>query len=575
MMKSVDRSFIKRIIICIAALFLMGAVPSFATPDEITEDGSTGFTVLPAVDVDYNEVPKLDAKSAVIMDLGSGGILYEKKADSVREPASLTKILTALIVLENMDLDEEVTIREDIEIEGSIIGLVPGEKLTVEELLYGMMLESGNDAAEALAIACDGGIGEFAEHMNERASECGATNSNFKNPNGLNEDPSRINKTTARDMAYISAEAMDNEKFREIVSTRKYTIPATNKSDARELRNTNLCLWAKSMTVEIDGKETPLKYEGCNGIKTGMTSDAGHCFIGSAERDGTKFLVLSMGAEEDLQRFTDAIKLWDFAFDKFGTYTVISAGESAGLQRVERGSVRKVKLVAKNDLTITVDKDSREDPGITRELFLYEEKLAAPVKKDTVVGNVVAIDTNGRIVGEQKIYTAENVAEGGPLSYVGIEDREAPFVIGGAGLLLLIIIIVAIAKKVGRKKDKRIKQDDMRSQLVKMRMAGEGMTPMEWSELTGDPKETPIPQGPSRLTDEEFEELNAPEITRSNKTGGEASRPETVDPNKPMRHGRLTQQELEDLLAGKMIGGETENKEEGSGRRGRRRRRKK
>ncbi len=115
----------------------------------------------------------------------------------------------------------------------------------------------------------------------------------------------------------------------------------------------------------------------------------------------------------------------------------------------------------------------------------------------------------------------------------------------------------------------------MRSQLVKMRMAGEGMTPMEWSELTGDPKETPIPQGPSRLTDEEFEELNAPEITRSNKTGGEASRPETVDPNKPMRHGRLTQQELEDLLAGKMIGGETENKEEGSGRRGRRRRRRK
>lgn len=579
MKATIERFFVKSLIVMVTALFLVGTVPSFGVGGigeasfnvgdigdisfntyAIENDGSSETQILPAVKVNEDEVPKIDGTSAVIMDMGNGSILYEKNADKVREPASLTKVLTALVVLEEMDLDEVVTVQENVEIEGSTVGIVPGERLTVEQLLYGMMLESGNDAAEALAIACDGGIGEFADHMNERAAQCGAENSTFRNPNGLNEDQSRLNKTTARDMALISAEAMENETFRKIVSTTKYKIPKTNKSEERELINSNLCLWDKKTKVKIKGKEVPLKYEGCNGIKTGMTSDAGYCFIGNAQQDGTTFMAISMNSTDDTSRFKDVIKLWDFAFERFGAYKLISEGDQVGVQRVDHGAVRKVPITCKSDLTITIEKDSSDDPGITAELMLDEEKLQAPIEKDQAVGRVLAIDSGGRLVGEKTVYTTEAVAVGGPLSYVGIEDREAPWVAGAAALLLLIIIITAIAKGHGRRKQKRQKQEDMKTQLVNMRTAGEGMTPVEWSELVGDPREVPIPEGPARLTEDEFEELNAPEITRSTRPKPKAELRPEVDPNRPRRHGRLTKEELDDLLAGKMIGTDNDRK---------------
>lgn len=547
------QGFVKSIIIPVAALFLIGAVPSFAVTETSGDDSDLrDLAVQPAVKVNREDVPGIKGTSAVLMDLESGCILYEKNAEKVREPASLTKVLTCLIILEEMDLDENVTVREDIEVEGSIIGLVPGEKLTVEQLLYGMMLESGNDAAEALAFACDGNMNDFAERMNERARACGATDSNFKNPNGLNEVKSKINMTTARDMALISAEAMENKEFRQIVSTRRYTIPATNKSDERKLVNSDLCLWDKSTKVKVGGEEVPLKYEGCNGIKTGMTSDAGYCYIGSAKREDSEFLVVSMNSDDEVSRFTDVIKYWDFAFDRFGTYRVLKAGDKAGVQRVSHGSVRKVELVTRGDLAVTVNKDDRSDPGITTEFLLDEERLQAPVEEGVEVGSLLAIDSKGRLVGERTLYTKSSVPVGGPLSYVGIEDREAPWVMAGAGLLVLIIIIAAVRKGSSHRKEKQRKQEDMRSQLVKMRTAGEGMTPMEWSEITGDPKEVPIPKGPSRLTEEEFEEINKPEITRSTKPKPDPASEAAADPNRPVRHGRMSKEEIDQLLSGEM-----------------------
>lgn len=531
--------------IMITALLLMGAVPSYGLPETAEEQD---LQVRPAVSVDKDDAPKLKGKSAILVDLDSGTVLYEKAADKVREPASVTKILTALVALENLDLDQEVTIPGDIEIEGSIIGLIPGEKITVEELLYGMMLESGNDAAEALAIACSGSIDSFSELSNERARECGATNTDFRNPNGLNEDRSRLNWTTARDLALITEEAMRNETFRTIVSTKKHTIPATNKSDARKLVNSNLCLWDKRDKVKVGGKEVPLKYDGCTGVKTGMTSDAGYCFVGTAERDDASFLAISLGAEDSFARFQDAIKLWNVAFANFRTYVALPAGEKAGVQRVSHGAVRKVSVAPEKDLAITVDKDKVDDPGITTEFLLDEEKVAAPVEKGQVVGKILALDSSGRLVGMQTLYTLEAVEVGGPLSVVGIEDREAPWVIGAAAVLLLLCIIIALTRRKGRKKVEVRKQEDMRTTLVKMRTAGEGMTPAEWSELTGDPKEVPIPQGPARLTEDEFAQINAPEVTRTAKPVKAPPPPPVDDPNKPRRHGRLSKEELDALM---------------------------
>ena len=545
-MKTANLRFIRFITaIMITALFLVGTVPSYAAPEEEQE-----LSIVPAITVDEKDVPKVKGTSAILMDLNSGMVIYEKNADKVREPASLTKILTALVVLENMDLDEVVTVQEGIETEGSIVGLIPGEKITVEELLYGLMLPSGNDAAEALAIACAGSIEDFSEMMNDRAILCGAEKTNYKNPNGLNENRSRLNWTSAKDLALISAEAMKIEKFREIVSSKRHTIPATNKSEPRKLVNSNLCLWDKVDTIVMDDGEVPVYYEGCSGVKTGMTSDAGYCFVGTAERDGSQYLAVTLNAPDSLTRFQDVIKLWDYAFDTFTTHTVIEKGTEAGVQRVKRGSVRKVPLVVKSDLGVTVNRDQAEDPGITTEFMLDEEKLTAPVEKDQEVGRILALDSGGNIVGIQALYTAKAVPEGGPLSYVGIEDREAPWVLGGAGALLLLIILIAVFR--GRKKRRvsDVKREDMRSQLVKMRTAGEGMTPAEWSELVGDPREVPIPQGPSRLTDDELAEINAPEITRMEKPAQRPKPAEPVDPNKPRRHGRLTQEELDELLSG-------------------------
>lgn len=543
------RFFAKSIVAVIMALFLMGTVPSFATDEESEE---RDLTVLPSVEVTDEEAPKLNGTSTVLMDLESGSILYEKEADKVREPASLTKILTCLVILEEMDLNETVTIREGIETEGSIIGLVPGEKITIKDLLYGMMIESGNDAAEALAVACDGNINDFADRMNERAVDCGALNSEFRNPNGLNEDRSRLNWSTARDLCLITAEAMENETFREIVSTPTYTIPATNKSDERKLRNSNRCLWDKDTKVKVNGKERAIKYDGCTGIKTGMTSDAGECFIGSVKRGDRAYLTVTMNADDTTKRFTDAIKLWDFAFERFDTYTLLTAGEKAGVQRVEHGSVRKVDVAIRGDFAVTINKDDKADPGITTEFLLDKERLTAPVEEGVPVGSVIALDQRGRLVGERTLYTTAAVPEGGPLSYIGIEDKEAPWVTGIAGAIVLIIIIIAITRGRSRRKEKRQKMDDMKSKLVNMRTAGEGMTPKEWNELTGDPKEAPIQQGPARLTDAEFEEINKPEITRSARPQEKMDQYERPDPDKPVRHGRMSKEEIDDLLAGRM-----------------------
>ena len=199
-----------------AALFLTGVAPSFA--DEAVE----------ATEINWEDAPDIMATSAVMIDAGSGTVLYEKNADERRDPASVTKIMTALVVLETMDLDDKVTIEEDADETGNSIDLKAGETLTVEQLLYAMLLHSANDAAEILAEASGGTVENFCDLMNERAKRCGAENTNFTNPNGLNTYGQENHRTTARDLAFISMEAMKNSTFREMVSTRKYTIPATN-----------------------------------------------------------------------------------------------------------------------------------------------------------------------------------------------------------------------------------------------------------------------------------------------------------------------------------------------------------
>lgn len=228
--------------------------------------------------VEANNGFSVPAGSAILIDAATGSVLYAQNADMQRGMASTTKVMTALVVLETLPPDTVVEITPEMTgAEGSSLYLQAGEHLTVEQLLYGLMLESGNDAAEALAIACDGSIDAFADRMNARAKSLGLTHTRFANPHGLSASG---HYTTARELAIITGEAMKNELFRTIVSTSRMQIPYQDQPGARYLTNHNPIL---------------TRYDGMIGVKTGWTTADGKCFVTAAERNGLTLIAVTLG----------------------------------------------------------------------------------------------------------------------------------------------------------------------------------------------------------------------------------------------------------------------------------------
>ena len=243
--------------------------------------------------------PGISASSAIVIDAEDGSVLYEKNADKKAYPASTTKIMTAMLTLETLDeLDsppeQKVVIpSEAVGIEGSSIYLAPGEEVRIIDLLYGMMLRSGNDAATALAIIIGGDTEHFAEMMNARAAEIGCTGTNFLNPSGLYDEN---HYTTVRDMAMIAREAMKNDIFREIAAAEDYT--AERAADKYNY------FYNKNKTVH--------QYEGGDGIKIGYTKASGRTLVASAEREGRRLICVVMNAPD---WFNDAYSLMDYCFE--------------------------------------------------------------------------------------------------------------------------------------------------------------------------------------------------------------------------------------------------------------------
>ena len=233
--------------------------------------------------------PIAAARAECVIEVTSKRILSQCNAQTPLPNASTTKILTAILIIDDCRLDESIEIpAQAAGTQGSSIYLKAGERYTVEELLYGLMLRSGNDAAVTLALHHSGSIEAFAQAMNEKAAMLGATDSHFVNPHGL---PDKRHKTTARDLALIAAYAMGNEIFRTIVSTQYYA--------ARGWYNKNKMLSS---------------YEGANGIKTGFTTDAGRCLVTSAERGGMTLICVVLGAPQMYER---TAQLLDKAFTEF------------------------------------------------------------------------------------------------------------------------------------------------------------------------------------------------------------------------------------------------------------------
>ena len=237
----------------------------------------------------------LSAKSAALYDPTSNSFLYTKNADTRLPMASTTKIMTALVAIENSSLDKDVLVCDmAIGTEGSSLYLKKDEIMSMGDLLMGLMLRSANDAAVAIAYEVAGSIEAFADKMNEKAAEIGAINTHFTNPHGLDD---KNHYTTATDLALIAAEALKNDIFVEIVSTKKCIIKNFD-GDARLLINHN-----KLLTL----------YDGAIGVKTGFTKKSGRCLVGAAERDGVRLIAVTINAPND---WNDHQTLFDFGFSK-------------------------------------------------------------------------------------------------------------------------------------------------------------------------------------------------------------------------------------------------------------------
>lgn len=403
------------------------------------------------------EPPTILAESAVLIDASTGEVLYDKNMNTQHYPASTTKVMTALLTLENLDLSKTVTIDAETPFtEGSRVYLLEGEHVTVEQLMYSLLLESANDAAVALGKEIAGSIPAFADMMNERAKELGAKNTHFVNPNGLHDD---AHLTTAYDLAMIAKEAMKNKTFRKFVTTYRYIIPKTNMQDTRYLYNTNRLLYDKKTKVLVNGVERPAKYAGVTGIKTGYTSHAGGCLIAGAKRNGTELIAVVMKSTDE-GRFADSIALLDYGFANYKSTKAMDKGSVLGEIKVSRGSVRKVEVVAKDSAYATLPIEASED--IVRTKVVLDKKVKAPVTLGQKVGEV-KIYAGNELVGHVDAVTTKKIPKGGVLSIIGLSDAAAHVLetvfAAVIGIILLLFIALVFLKR-RQAKRRRIRRQE-------------------------------------------------------------------------------------------------------------------
>lgn len=314
------------------------------------------------------EAPAVSAASAVLMDGETGRILYANNENEPRAIASITKLMTALVAAEwaQGDLSRTVTIRQEwTGIEGTSLYLRAGEKLTLETLLYGLLLHSGNDAAVALAASCAGDVETFVGWMNQRAQDLGMTNTHFSDPNGLGDEN---HYSTALDMARLGAACLQNPTVAKITATRSITL------EGRSFTNHNKLLWL---------------YPGCTGMKTGYTRQAGRTLVSSAEKEGQTLICVTLNDRND---WTDHQALLDYGFETFPRQVLAEEGETFRQVPVEGSLLRQVPAVARGEVAWPL----REGETVRTEIDL-PVSVQAPVTQGEIAGTVTFY------VGDRKV----------------------------------------------------------------------------------------------------------------------------------------------------------------------------
>lgn len=306
-----------------------------------------------------SEHPETSAGAVALLHADTGTLLYAENADAPMGIASTTKIMTALVVIEHCGLDDPVEILpEDTDVEGSSMYLQAGETCTVRELLYGLMLASGNDAALALARYCGGTVEGFVELMNQKAAELGLTQTHFCNPHGLDAEG---HVSTAKELGILACRAMENDTFREIVSTNDITINNLTYVNHNKLLRT---------------------YDGCIGVKTGYTEACGRLLVSCAERNGTRFVCVTISDPDD---WTDHAALLDWAFENWEYREVTASYELSVLSGTEPACA--AEAVPARLLLRTA-----EQPTLRAELPRF---LFAPLHKGETIGTLTAVSPDG------------------------------------------------------------------------------------------------------------------------------------------------------------------------------------
>ncbi len=351
-----------------------------------------------------------NSKSAIMIEASTGQILYEKNADEKLVPASMTKMMSMLLILEAIEngalkWDQIVTVSENASsMGGSQILLETGEKMSVNDLFKGVAIASGNDAVVALAEASYGSVDVFVSHMNEKAQQLGLKNTNFKNPHGLDEAD---HYSSARDMSIIARELVRHEKIFEYTSVYEDYLR----------QNTDRKIWL------VNTNRLVRFYDGVDGLKTGFTDGAGYCITATAKRDGMRIISVVMGEPTSKMRNKEISEMFDYSFAWYSMKN-IAGSRKIGKYKVDGGKREYVEVVSKEDISALIKK------GDDIKNYSYDVKidsLSAPIKKGDTVGKV-DIKKDGKTIRSIDLTVSEDV---GKINFFGLFLRNIKDMVTG------------------------------------------------------------------------------------------------------------------------------------------------
>ena len=342
------------------------------------------------------------AKSAILVDASSGEVLYEKNADEKRPPASMTKIGSMLLIMEQIDsnklsLEDDVTISKTAaDMGGSQVFLQEGEVYKVKDLLKGIAIASGNDAVVAMAEKVSGSVEEFVKLLNKRAKELGAVNTNFINPHGLDADG---HYSTARDMAILARELLKHESILEYTSIYEEYL---NKNDGTK-------------TWLVNTNKLVRFYKGIDGLKTGYTQEAGYCLTATASKNNFRLISVVMGEENTEKRSSDTVKMLNYGFSSYKINIIKSKKEVLGKVRVKKSQDEYAEISLKEDATILL-KNNEDTKDYQFKLNVF--KLVAPIKVGDTIGTADIIDSEGNIIKQVDLTVIKDIKKASFLDYL-------------------------------------------------------------------------------------------------------------------------------------------------------------